>query len=419
MIIRDFFAVLTGLYRTRYSMPVDCRMYYAQRNVRRLRVILTLILAFGVIMCALTALTREARPERFFIAMRYYSLYIAVSLIPLSVLRFLPACRRSFCARTYVVYSTLTALQALSIYQKTLGFQWEGYLVWTIAAIVILAIFTVNPLYFTLTMLLQFAYIVWYESGRGQYQFLNLGLLVVVTVLLSFSLWDSAIRDFRNMMALKAANDKSDELLHNILPDRVVTDLRERGRSDPERFEHVSILFTDLVDFTGVSGSLEPEVVIGELSDMFCGFDCIIEKYDCTRIKTIGDAYLAVCGLPESDPDHARKIVQAGLECLEYLKARNEHSPIKWRMRVGVHTGPVVAGIVGVRKYMYDIFGDSVNIASRMENASEEMKVNVSESTWKLVHDSFLFQARDPQFIKGKGIMNMYYVDGSKPGYQT
>lgn len=419
MILADALRAAAGWYKERFGMPAECAVECAERNARRLKRVLRVTLGFGIVMCIITFLMPGARTP-VSVALRYYSIYVFLSALPLAALGILEGRRfaqngtSAVKAKNAVCHAALTAVQLLCIYQKTLGFEWEGYLVWTIAALVILAVFNINPLYFLITIVLQFAYIIVYESMRGNTQFLNMSVLVVVTVLLSHTLWSMRIREYHSMKALREANRKSDELLHNFLPDRVVNDLRNKGSSDPQRFENVSILFTDLVNFTDISSELEPEYLIGELSDLFCGFDCIIEKYGCTRIKTIGDAYMAVCGLPESDSEHAEKIVQAGLECLEYLRRRNEHSKIVWKMRVGVHSGPVVAGIVGVRKYIYDIFGDSVNIASRMENASREMKVNVSEETWNLVKDKFTYQDREPQRIKGKGLMHMYFVEERK-----
>lgn len=409
MNIRNPFSGLLSLYRERYAMPAECQAECARKNVRRITQILTITLVFGLVMTVVTLAFRD-RGDRFWIALSYYSAYIFISVIPLAAIFLVRKRNGKLAAQNALCYCAITMAQYLCLYQKTINSVSEGYLVWTIANLVVIALFNVKPTFFLVSMLFQFAVAVVYESSHDRTQFLNLGVLVFITVILSFTHWKQTIRDYRNVTALKDANAKSDELLHNILPPRVVNDLREKGMSEPESFDQVSILFTDLVDFTDMSSVLSPEYLIGELSDLFCGFDCIIEKYGCTRIKTIGDAYMAVCGLPEPDPDHARKIVQSGLECLEYLKNRNEHSRIKWRMRVGVHSGSVVAGIVGSRKYIYDIFGDSVNIASRMESSSNEMKVNVSEETYNRTKDLFAYEEREPQRVKGKGLMKMYFA---------
>jgi class 3 adenylate cyclase len=135
-------------------------------------------------------------------------------------------------------------------------------------------------------------------------------------------------------------------------------------------------------------------------------------KNDCERIKTIGDAYLAVCGLPGENKDHARNILNAALEIREYLEQRNKEASIKWRVRIGIHSGKVVGGVVGVRKYIYDVFGDTINTTSRMESNSEPMQINVSDTTYKLVEGSYEFTSREVTEIKGKGKMRMYFLLG-------
>jgi len=212
-------------------------------------------------------------------------------------------------------------------------------------------------------------------------------------------------------MELVAQRQKTEELLANILPYKVITDLKETGVSKPDLFKNVTVLFSDFVNFTAFSTTISPEILINELSDIFTAFDDIIDKHHCERIKTIGDAYLAVCGMPDEDPDHAKNIVKAAIEITEYLKQRNSQSPYTWEARIGVHSGPVVGGIVGVKKYLYDIFGDTVNTASRVETASEALKVTISQATRELLTDNFNFTPRDLVDLKGKEKMNLYFVN--------
>jgi len=411
MTIRKFLAGFQTRYRQEYVMPNACEAECAVRNVHRVLAVLPIFLAFGLIMTVVTLFFRPMDTPRFGVALGYYGFFIVISAVPMALILVLRRRAGRLAAQNAVCYAAFTAFQWLCLYQKTVSTHpAEGYIVWAIANIVIIALLNVKPTFLCFSMLLQFVAILVFEDSIALTQYLNLFVLIVVTVILSVTHWKMTIRDFRNITALRAAHEKSDELLHNILPPKVISDLKETGSTVPELFDQVSIMFTDLVNFTEISSSLEPKYLIGELSDLFFGFDCIIEKYGCTRIKTIGDSYMAVCGLPDQDPDHARKIVQAGLECLEYLSKRNEYSPIQWKMRVGVHSGPVVAGIVGVRKYIYDIFGDSVNVASRMESSSNEMRVNVSEETYNRTKDDFVYETRAPQRVKGKGMMNMYFA---------
>ena len=201
---------------------------------------------------------------------------------------------------------------------------------------------------------------------------------------------------------------ETEKLLNNILPEQVISDLREYGTSQPRLFKNVSVLFSDFVGFTDISTTIPPETLISELSDIFTAFDEIIDRNGCERIKTIGDAYLAVCGMPVADAMHAEKIVSAALEMREYLAQREKSSDIKWRNRIGIHSGPVVGGIVGVKKYLYDIFGDTVNTASRIETASDPSRVTVSEDTFNLLSEKERFIRIGEVELKGKGGVILY-----------
>jgi len=212
-------------------------------------------------------------------------------------------------------------------------------------------------------------------------------------------------------MELILRRKETEALLNNILPEKVISDLKESGKSRPELFHDVTVLFSDFVEFTDLSSKTDPETLINELSDIFTAFDEIMENNRCERIKTIGDAYLAVCGMPNRDSEHAVNITRAALEMIEYLKKRNETHNIRWQARVVIHSGAVVGGIVGTKKYIYDIFGDTVNTASRVENSSESMRVTVSETTYNLIADSFTCTPRGATELKGKGNVNLFFVE--------
>ncbi len=204
---------------------------------------------------------------------------------------------------------------------------------------------------------------------------------------------------------------KSEKLLLNVLPARVAAQLKETGRAEPEQFDDVTIFFSDFVDFTSKAATLDPKVLLAELNEMFGMFDTIVERHRCERIKTIGDAYLCVCGMPDPNPDHADCILRAATEIVAYVEDRNRRGAIPWRMRVGVHSGKVVGGVVGERKYIYDVFGDAINTAARMETHSEPARVNVSDATRRLLKGTWRFVEREPIHVRGKGSMNMFFVE--------
>lgn len=216
----------------------------------------------------------------------------------------------------------------------------------------------------------------------------------------------------RTQLELIEQKRKTEDLLESILPKKVIRDLQTTGMSKPDSFKDVTILFSDFVDFTENSAKMTPEALIGELSEIFSAFDEIIEKNNCERIKTIGDAYMAVCGMPEKDPEHAQNIINAALEFIEYLKQRNSSSQYHWENRIGINSGALVGGIVGTKKYIYDIFGDSVNLAARLEQNSEPLKILVSEATFALAKDNFSFEEEQNIELKGKGNVKVRFVAG-------
>ena len=230
-----------------------------------------------------------------------------------------------------------------------------------------------------------------------------------------FSMVENSLRLLELKESLEAEKEKSAKLLRNLLPERVIADLQENGASKPERFEHVTVLFSDIVGFTDRCAALDPEEVLAELTDIFTEFDRIFTRHNCERIKTIGDAYLCVSGLPTPTDQHCANILAGAGEALHYLENRNLVKSHVWRMRFGVHTGRVVGGIVGTEKYIYDIFGDTVNTAARMEQLSEPMRINVSQAVRDTAPETFRFLERPAQDVKGKGMMKMYFLDVHSP----
>ncbi|MBL7811568.1 MAG: hypothetical protein JNL57_05045 [Bacteroidetes bacterium] len=208
---------------------------------------------------------------------------------------------------------------------------------------------------------------------------------------------------------------RSDELLWNILPEEVAEELKQKGSAEAKHYENVSVLFTDFKDFTNISEKMSPQQLVFEIHNCFKVFDEIVEKHNIEKIKTIGDSYMCAGGLPNPNNTHASDTVKAAIEIIEFMNDLNRQKKAKglypFEIRVGINSGPVVAGIVGIKKFAYDIWGDTVNIASRLENSGEPGKINISGSTYSLIKDQFDFTYRGKIAVKGKGEVDMYFVN--------
>ena len=211
---------------------------------------------------------------------------------------------------------------------------------------------------------------------------------------------------------------RSEELLLNILPEEIARELETTGTSKAKAFTMVTVMFTDFKDFTLVSEKVSAELLVEEIHHCFSAFDSILGKYRIEKIKTIGDAYMCASGLPVSNYTHAVDMVSCAFEIhdfiLERKKEKEARGEIPFDIRIGIHTGPVVAGIVGTRKYAYDIWGDTVNLASRMEQNSEAGRINISGTTYELVKNKFRCQHRGKIPTKNKGDIDMYFVESQE-----
>ena len=211
---------------------------------------------------------------------------------------------------------------------------------------------------------------------------------------------------------LKKEKERVEKLLLNIMPEQVYEEWKQFGVTTPQRFDDASVLMLDFVGFTQMAVSQEPAKLISELNDIFTAFDRIVEQFGCERLKTIGDAYVAVSGLPEANPDHARNIARVALRFVRYLNRRNETSEFEWRCRVGINSGSVIGSVVGVQKYVYDIFGPGVNLAARIETVCEPMEILVSESTYAKIQNEFRLTDHGEHEIRGFGPQQLYRLDG-------
>lgn len=217
---------------------------------------------------------------------------------------------------------------------------------------------------------------------------------------------------------LQTEKDKSDKLLLNILPKEVAEELKEFGKALPTYYDQATVIFSDLVGFTQIAEKMTPEELVRELDTCFHAFDEIIERNNLEKIKTIGDGYMAAGGLPVSNKTNPEDAINAAIEMIEFMnnvnKDRKSERKGVWQVRIGIHTGELIAGVVGKNKFIYDVWGDTVNNASRMESSGEPGKINISGTTHALIKDKFKCTSRGKVDAKGKGTVEMYFVDGRK-----
>lgn len=211
---------------------------------------------------------------------------------------------------------------------------------------------------------------------------------------------------------------RSDKLLLNILPIQIAEELKQTGRVKPVYYQSASVLFTDFEDFSKVAELMEPEELVKELDYCFSYFDRVIEKYNLEKLKTIGDSYMCCGGIPRANHTHPLDVIMAALEIQKFMKLRNiqknkQNKPY-WDIRIGIHSGSLLSGVIGKKKFAYDVWGDTVNLASRMESSGVSGQINISQATFELVKDSFEVEYRGKIFAKNMGYVDMYLVKGIK-----
>jgi class 3 adenylate cyclase len=219
----------------------------------------------------------------------------------------------------------------------------------------------------------------------------------------------------KNARELEREKERAERLLLNIMPRSVYVEMKDYGTVTPQLFENASILMIDFVGHTEMEISRDPAALVTELNDMFTVFDRITDMLNCERIRTMGDSYLAVSGLPEPTPDHAHNIARVALRMLRYIEKRNSAHAEAWHCRIGINSGSVVGSLVGVQKYVYDIFGPGLNMAARLEAMSEPMKITLSEDTYQLIKDEFRCAERGTFELKGFGEQKVYYLEMEHP----
>lgn len=244
----------------------------------------------------------------------------------------------------------------------------------------------------------------------------NIGISFVIGGALGFLTYHLRKREHEANIGLEKEKAISDSLVRNILPDEIVAQLKETGEAKPMRYDETTIMFADIVGFTAIAEHCDPSRLVGWLDTLFKQFDGIAEKHSLEKLKTIGDCYMTVCGVPVRTKDHAARSIKAAFEMLDVVRSfkptddwDSEHPFFK--IRIGVHSGPVVAGIIGTKKYSYDIWGDNVNIAARLEAAGAPGRINVSIDTSELLGGGFNLIPRGLIEVRNRGPIEMFWVE--------
>ena len=253
----------------------------------------------------------------------------------------------------------------------------------------------INPVVFSIELIIFFGSLsilrnceIWKISFENNLPlFFNSIFLLFELIILVFWKRTHLINELKRDQHLQNQKIKTEGLLHNLLPDSVINLLKNGGTVPPQKYDNMTVLLSDIVGFTKISTTVEPYILISELNDIFTEFDKITESHHCIRIKTIGDAYMAVCGLPEKNNKHAENLILCANDFITYLTKRNKTSENQWNIRIGLASGSAIAGIIGKKKYLYDILGKTVEYAVKLQNSCSAMHIKISQETYKLVKD--------------------------------
>jgi adenylate cyclase len=248
----------------------------------------------------------------------------------------------------------------------------------------------------------------WFNSTMLALNIIGVGT-IAFTVLASF-----AAQRNRALAALRVEQEKSEALLTNILPSSIADRLKADGRAIADHFDSASVVFADVVNFTPLAQRLAPAEVVGLLDRLFSSFDTLVERHGLEKIKTIGDCYMAAAGVPDPSTDHAHRAALLALD-MRQVAASSGNEGVELELRIGINTGPLVAGVIGSKRFLYDLWGDAVNTASRMESLGTPGEIQITSETYDLLKDEFVCKPRGTIQVKGKGEMETWYLVGPRP----
>jgi adenylate cyclase len=219
------------------------------------------------------------------------------------------------------------------------------------------------------------------------------------------------------LVALRAEQERSETLIRNVLPSAIADRLKAASATIADHIDAASVVFADVVDFTPLSQRLAPAEVVGILDRLFSGFDSLVERHGLEKIKTIGDCYMAAAGVPDPSPDHARRAALLALDMRDSVAGPADGNGFDLELRIGINSGPLVAGVIGHKRFLYDLWGDSVNTASRMESQSTPGEIQITRETYELLKDEFVCEHRGTIEVKGKGEMETWYLVGPRSAH--
>jgi adenylate cyclase len=259
-----------------------------------------------------------------------------------------------------------------------------------------------------------------FDSGEGFTVFLSNNFFFVSSMILgmaaSYFLEVQTRRVFAQRIRLAQEQEKSDRLLLNILPRETAAALKEREGVIADHYDDASILFADVADFTPMAAGMKPNEIVELLDEVFSHFDTLVDRYGLEKIKTVGDCYMVAAGVPRHRPDHAHVLVRMGLDILSHAGGRSFGNGRRVSFRIGINSGPVVAGVIGRKKFIYDLWGDTVNVASRMECHGVSGTIQIATGTYAQIKDDFECEPRGTILVKGKGEMPVWHVVSEKKG---
>lgn len=247
--------------------------------------------------------------------------------------------------------------------------------------------------------------------------FFVMNVSAVSAIVFGFLVYFINQKDFAYRL-LGAEREKSENLLLNILPREIAEILKNQGGTIADQYDQVSILFADLVNFTPLSSQVPPSEMVGLLNEIFTHFDSLVDRYGVEKIETVGDEYMAACGVPRANADHAQAVARLALEMCAFMASFPPRYGRRLEVRIGIHSGPIVAGVIGRKKFAFELFGDTVNTANRMQSHGVPGKIQITRTSYELLRDEFVCEPRGKVMVKGKGEMETWFLLGNKPGAQ-